>query len=170
MDARRAFVKRYLATFTVSLIVTKDFLGPGTAPFTKSKLFSASTLTTSRFCTVTLTAPICPGIPFPLNTLLGLEHAPLELVPVTVLQAGPCVVTQIKTVENDGYSAVQVGFIDKKDKIVNKDANGKKEIRNRHGVTKVTWGSGTVHPRTVKYTMLVILNPSGFLPIFCFSF
>ena len=30
-----------------------------------------------------------------------------SLIPVTVLQAGPCVVTQIKTVENDGYSAVQ---------------------------------------------------------------
>ena len=58
------------------------------------------------------------------------------LVPVTVLQAGPCVVTQVKTVENDGYSAVQVGFVDKKDKVVNKDANGKKEIRNRHGVNK----------------------------------
>ena len=49
------------------------------------------------------------------------------LTPVTVLQAGPCVVTQIKTVENDGYSAVQVGFVVKKDKIVNKDKNGKKE-------------------------------------------
>ena len=35
------------------------------------------------------------------------------LTPVTVLQAGPCVVTQVKTVENDGYSAVQVGFVDK---------------------------------------------------------
>ena len=34
------------------------------------------------------------------------------LVPVTVLQAGPCVVTQVKTVANDGYSAVQVGFVD----------------------------------------------------------
>ena len=34
-----------------------------------------------------------------------------SLVPVTVLQAGPCVVTQIKTVENDGYEAVQVGFL-----------------------------------------------------------
>lgn len=63
-----------------------------------------------------------------------------ELTPVTVLQAGPCVVTQIKTVENDGYSAVQVGFVDKKDRIVNKDANGKKEIRNRHGVTKAEKG------------------------------
>ena len=42
------------------------------------------------------------------------------LVPVTVLQAGPCVVTQIKTVDNDGYSAVQVGFVDKKEKTVNR--------------------------------------------------
>ena len=62
------------------------------------------------------------------------------LTPVTVLQAGPCVVTQIKTVENDGYSAVQVGFVDKKDKIVNKDKNGKKEIVHRHGVTKAEQG------------------------------
>ena len=62
------------------------------------------------------------------------------LTPVTVLQAGPCVVTQIKTVENDGYSAVQVGYMDKKEKVVTKDANGKKEIRNRHGVTKAEKG------------------------------
>ena len=62
------------------------------------------------------------------------------LTPVTVLQAGPCVVTQIKTVENDGYEAVQVGFVDKKDKIVNKDKSGKKEIVHRHGVTKAEQG------------------------------
>lgn len=62
------------------------------------------------------------------------------LVPVTVLQAGPCVVTQVKTVENDGYSAVQVGFVDKKDRIVNKDKNGKKEIIHRHGVNKAMKG------------------------------
>ena len=36
----------YFALLTVALIVTKDFLGPGTAPFTRSRLFSASTLTT----------------------------------------------------------------------------------------------------------------------------
>ena len=40
------------------------------------------------------------------------------LTPVTVLQAGPCVVTQVKTEENDGYSAVQVGFVDKKKRFV----------------------------------------------------
>ncbi len=46
------------------------------------------------------------------------------LIPVTVLQAGPCVVTQIKTVENDGYSAVQVGYADKKAKNVTKPLQG----------------------------------------------
>ncbi|MEG1847982.1 MAG: 50S ribosomal protein L3 [Lachnospiraceae bacterium] len=63
-----------------------------------------------------------------------------SLVAVTVLQAGPCVVTQLKTAENDGYEAVQVGFTDKKDKIVNKDASGKKEIIHRHGVTSAQKG------------------------------
>ena len=46
------------------------------------------------------------------------------LTPVTVLQAGPCVVTQIKTVANDGYSAVQVGFGDIREKLVNKPRKG----------------------------------------------
>ena len=46
------------------------------------------------------------------------------LTPVTVLQAGPCVVTQVKTVENDGYKAVQVGFVDKREKLVSKPVKG----------------------------------------------
>ena len=62
------------------------------------------------------------------------------LVPVTVLQAGPCVVTQVKTVENDGYSALQVGFVDKKEKTVNKDKGGRKEVIHRHGVNKAQKG------------------------------
>ena len=62
------------------------------------------------------------------------------LIPVTVLQAGPCVVTQIKTEENDGYKAVQVGFVDKKDKIINRDKAGKKEVIHRHGVNKALKG------------------------------
>lgn len=57
------------------------------------------------------------------------------LVPVTVLEAGPCVVTQVKTVENDGYSAVQVGFVDKK----NKYSEDGKEI-HAHGVNKAQAG------------------------------
>ena len=46
------------------------------------------------------------------------------LVPVTVLQAGPCVVTQVKTEENDGYAAVQVGFGEIREKLVNKPEKG----------------------------------------------
>jgi large subunit ribosomal protein L3 len=46
------------------------------------------------------------------------------LVPVTVLEAGPCVVTQKKTEENDGYNAIQVGFGDVKVKKVNKPMKG----------------------------------------------
>ena len=59
-----------------------------------------------------------------------------SLIPVTVLQAGPCVVTQVKTVENDGYSAVQVGFVDKKDKY----ADDGKTVVHRHGVNKAEQG------------------------------
>ena len=46
------------------------------------------------------------------------------LIPVTVLKAGPCVVTQVKTKENDGYDAVQVGFEDKREKLVTKPMQG----------------------------------------------
>ena len=42
-------VKAYLLAFTVSFNVTKDFFGPGTAPLTRIRLFSTSTLTISRF-------------------------------------------------------------------------------------------------------------------------
>lgn len=45
-------------------------------------------------------------------------------IPCTVIQAGPCVVTQIKTVENDGYSAIQLAFDDKKEKNTPKAMNG----------------------------------------------
>ncbi len=47
-----------------------------------------------------------------------------SLIPVTVLQAGPCVVTQVKTEENDGYAAVQVGYGDIREKLVNKPEKG----------------------------------------------
>ena len=45
-------------------------------------------------------------------------------IPCTVIEAGPCVVTQIKTVDKDGYEAVQVGFQDKKEKHTNKPEAG----------------------------------------------
>ena len=45
-------------------------------------------------------------------------------IPVTVLQAGPCAVTQVKTAETDGYNAVQVGFGEIRDVLVNKPRKG----------------------------------------------
>ena len=62
-----------------------------------------------------------------LTTKVGMTQVFSEdgvLTPVTVLQAGPCIVTQVKTVENDGYSAVQVGFGDIREKLVNKPKKG----------------------------------------------
>lgn len=47
-----------------------------------------------------------------------------NVVPVTVIQAGPCVVSQVKTVESDGYNAVQIGFGDIKKSRVNKPMTG----------------------------------------------
>ena len=46
------------------------------------------------------------------------------VVPVTVVEAGPNVVTQVKTVEKDGYNAIQVGFEDAKEKSFNKPQKG----------------------------------------------
>ena len=55
-------------------------------------------------------------------TQIFTEHG--EVIPVTVVEAGPVVVTQIKTTENDGYNAVQVGFVDAKEKSLNKPQKG----------------------------------------------
>ena len=54
-------------------------------------------------------------------TQIFTEHA---VIPVTVVEAGPVTVTQIKTVENDGYDAVQFGFEDAKPQRVNKPMTG----------------------------------------------
>src|SRR4030042_4699828 len=45
-------------------------------------------------------------------------------IPCTVIQAGPCTVTQVKTIENDGYAAVQLAFADKKEKNTTKAEKG----------------------------------------------
>jgi len=47
-----------------------------------------------------------------------------QVVPVTVIQAGPCDVLQIRTVERDGYEAVQLGFLDKPRRLANRSARG----------------------------------------------
>lgn len=70
-----------------------------------------------------------------LTTKVGMTQVFNEegvLIPVTVLQAGPCVVTQVKTVDNDGYSAVQMGFGEKREKSTNKPEKG---ITDKAGTT-----------------------------------
>ena len=47
-----------------------------------------------------------------------------KVIPVTVIEAGPCVVTQVKTAEKEGYNAVQLGFEDVKEKKLNKPELG----------------------------------------------
>lgn len=47
-----------------------------------------------------------------------------QVVPCTVIEAGPCFVTQVKTLERDGYDAVQLGFEEKKDRLVNRPLKG----------------------------------------------
>jgi len=62
-----------------------------------------------------------------LATKIGMTQIFAEdgtLVPVTVLQAGPCVVTQVKNTENDGYDAVQVGYGEIRENLVCKPAKG----------------------------------------------
>ena len=47
-----------------------------------------------------------------------------SLIPVTVIEAGPCTVVQKKTVDNDGYDAVQLGFGEKRERLFNKPTKG----------------------------------------------
>ncbi len=47
-----------------------------------------------------------------------------RVIPVTVLEVGPCHVTQVKTLENDGYDSVQIGFLDLKDRHCSKPMSG----------------------------------------------
>lgn len=56
--------------------------------------------------------------------MTGLFTSEGKNIPVTAVQVGPCVVTQIKTVANDGYNALQLGFGDKKKSRVNKALEG----------------------------------------------
>lgn len=53
-----------------------------------------------------------------------------EVVPVTVIEAGPCYVVQVKTIEKDGYSAIQVGFGEQKESRFNKPSKKRFENAN----------------------------------------
>jgi len=70
--------------------------------------------------------------------MTGLYTSEGQYIPVTVVQVGPCVITQIKTVETDGYNALQLGFGEKKKSRVNKPMEGhlKKSGKARFAVLR----------------------------------
>jgi len=73
-----------------------------------------------------------------------------EVVPVSVIEAGPCIVTQLKSVEKDGYVAVQVGFGDIRARLVNKPETGHFE---RAGVTPTRYVREIRTEDTSEYTL-----------------
>ena len=75
-----------------------------------------------------------------------------NVIPVTVIEAGPCVVAQKKTAENDGYDAVQLGFVDAKEKALSKPAKGHFE---KAGV------AAKKHLKVSKYCNAVAKSPNS---------
>jgi large subunit ribosomal protein L3 len=67
---------------------------------------------------------MCDGLIGKKLGMTGLFTSEGKNIPVTAVQVGPCVVTQIKTVANDGYNALQLGFGDKKKSRVNRSLEG----------------------------------------------
>jgi large subunit ribosomal protein L3 len=67
---------------------------------------------------------MCDGLIGKKLGMTGLFTSEGKNIPVTAVQVGPCVVTQIKTVANDGYNALQLGFGDKKKSRVNRALEG----------------------------------------------
>ena len=72
------------------------------------------------------------------------------LVPVTVVEAGPCAVVQVKTVENDGYNAVQIGFSNKKAKNTSKAELAHAKKANLESVPRVLGEVRLATPSTLK--------------------
>lgn len=67
---------------------------------------------------------MCKGLIGKKIGMMSVFTAAGELIPATVVKAGPCVVTQIKSVATDGYNAIQLGFEEKKSSRVNKPQTG----------------------------------------------
>src|SRR5690625_7420320 len=73
-------------------------------------------------------------------TQIFLENG--ELIPVTVVQAEPNIVLQKKTIETDGYEAIQVGFYDKKESRSNQAEKGHAEKRSEERRVGKEWSAG----------------------------
>lgn len=79
-----------------------------------------------------------------------------RMVPVTVIEAGPCVVTQVKTEATDGYEAVQIGFGDIKENKVNKPMGGhfaKHGVAPRRHLAEIRVDNGADHKAGEEFTV-----------------
>jgi large subunit ribosomal protein L3 len=65
-----------------------------------------------------------PGIIGKKVGMTSIYSAAGKMIPCTVIEAGPCVVTQVRTMDKDGYEAVQLGYQDKKEKHTSKPMQG----------------------------------------------
>jgi len=92
-------------------------------------------------------------------------------VACTVLQAGPCVVTQVKTIEKDGYSAVQLGFEDKKEKHATKAEIGHFKKVNTSPKKKVAEFSGYTEGQVKEGEVLTaeIFRPDNWVDVRAWS-
>jgi large subunit ribosomal protein L3 len=90
-----------------------------------------------------------PGIIGRKVGMTSIFDADRKSIPCTVIEAGPCVVTQIKTQENDGYSAVQLGYGEKKEKNTPNPMMGHFK---KAGTTpkRLVWETGYFVPNTYK--------------------
>ncbi len=82
-----------------------------------------------------------------------------QLVPVTVIEAGPCPVTQVKTVQSDGYNSIQVGFRDKKPFRTNKAMSGHFK---KHGTAPTALQTEVRCTQEPEYKSGEILTVAGF--------
>lgn len=79
-----------------------------------------------------------------------------RMIPVTVIEAGPCVVTQVKTEKTDGYEAIQIGFGDIKEKKVNKPMGGhfaKQGVEPRRTLAEVRVDDASEHKNGEEITV-----------------
>ena len=70
-----------------------------------------------------------------------------EMVPVTVIEAGPCPVTMVRSVERDGYSAVQIGFLDKPRRLASRSIRGQVAKLDSKRSKRLSAGGVTLLPK-----------------------
>jgi len=88
-----------------------------------------------------------------------------KAIPCTVIEAGPCVVTQVKTIETDGYEAVQLGYDDRKEKNTPKALKGHFKAAGTTPKKKLVEFNGFVDAKTGDELTIEIFNEGEFVDV-----